>query len=341
MFSSLFASALLAFSISGKSVRPVTVPCTINPIVQKHEFRSQYRILGSYNLRDTYDSDIFTEIDGGNYSIVFSDPDVYNYNCLFYFSGNYGNIQTLNSIDIYVDYDEYIQFRFNWSSVYTRGNFDIVFTDGIEIEDISTDVSDLIFNSINQVVLSGNTAKLFDAFFTTEDNVYTTTYSGYYNFSNDLQRINQTFYGFGSIVFDNSLNLGFTNANDGVLGSPTQFYLWYQDYNEQDHLYFITARIYGLPLDNDTIYSPNILMTGVKMPITSKQTLSNVGVFAYVRDTSFDNATFKDLLFSVMDSPIYMLSRLLSFELFGVSLFVALTGLLTICVILVLIRKFW
>lgn len=69
--------------------------------------------------------------------------------------------------------------------------------------------------------------------------------------------------------------------------------------------------------------------------------LSQIGVFSYVRDTQYDDTDFHDLLFTIMDTPIYFFSRLFDFQFFGVNLYIALSGLITLAIVVIIIRKIW
>lgn len=66
--------------------------------------------------------------------------------------------------------------------------------------------------------------------------------------------------------------------------------------------------------------------------------LSSYGVFSFV-DVNQD-ATLRDMFFSFVDVPIYTLSSLLSFELFGLDLFIALGSLLLVLLVFKIIKLF-
>lgn len=331
MFSSLIATALLSFSVSSKSVFPVILPTNTHNLVASNSSS----IYGVFNYKQTFidfedkygtaDIDVdytFEDTTDDNYNRLvpchlFNYTTVYLKTIEIHYAGDSGII--------YVNYNYYNNFNQNSSTYHT------IYPD-YNLDDVEAYTSLMIYFQ-KQYTLHDDFNDLFYDLFTTEDNAYVKSYSGYYNFTTNVSSFSSDFSIFGFITFNNNIYRSmYSNYNL----YPNSVYLSYFD-NETNSF---ATETFTLPFDSNVVAYDNILMSNVKMTTSTYTYLSNIGVWSYVRDTTYDNAGWQDLLFGVMDSPIYMISRLLSFELFGINLFVALTGLLTICVILVLIRKF-
>nr|DAG73111.1 MAG TPA: hypothetical protein [Inoviridae sp.] len=65
--------------------------------------------------------------------------------------------------------------------------------------------------------------------------------------------------------------------------------------------------------------------------------LTNFGYFTSV--PTFDPYDFKDLLYTTADVPFKYLSNIFSFELFGINLFTALTGIASLALLIIIIKR--
>lgn len=330
MFKSLIATALLSFSVGVKSIDQREAATTNQSIY----------VNGSYNFQQSYGFDT-DDFDLNDYNIVFDDiSDVKSYsNPISYYESNTAHFYYLSSINFNTNtgYRDLMVLTFNIYDVYSTDSFSVRIYDGDYVYDVDSDYADMIINFRNTYILTGDEAKLFNIFFTKEDNELTTTYNGYYSFNNGLSSINSWYFISGAFSFNNRVYNIFTNKGDGVLGSsPVTIVGSY--YNVESNSYFMQQ--FNLPFDRNYVSSNNVLMSNAKMSKTSYNVLASYGVFAYQHDPGYDDSDWKDLLFSVMDSPIYMISRLLNFELFGINLYIALAGLLTIVIIVFCVRKF-
>ena len=327
MIKTLFATALLSFSVGAKSIDH-------REAVTNNQ--ATY-VNGSYNFKDSFDFDT-DDFDLSDYEIVFEDiGSVKSYlNPMSFYDGG-GHFYYVYKINFNVNYVSTITLTFYYYDVYSSSSFSFSIIDDSLITDLDSDYSDLIINFRNTYILDGDEAKLFNYCFTREDNALTTTYNGYYSFSNNLSSINNWFFISGAISFNNRVYNVFTNKGDGVVGSSAVAVCG-SYFNIEQNQYYMQS--FGLPFDRNYVSSNNVLMSNAKMTKYSYNNLTNVGVFAYQHDPTYDDADWKDLLFSVMDSPIYMISRLLNFEIFGINLYIALAGLLTIVVIVFCVRKF-
>lgn len=321
MIKELVATLLLSGSIGAKA-----------PIQPKRASDVSYTINGVYNFKETWD---WTKLGYQSYSfsIEFENSNDLAYTTPITFNNDYASpnyylksisFNAYDIIDVDIDFDYYDS---NLTD-YTTG---ITIERGESFQEFS--ISAMMFYCHRSIILHGDDAIIFSNIFTTEDNSLVTSYTGYYSFVTNQTGLPNQFFVYGSCLFNNQMYFGFTSH--GVDSSHVNFY--YYDVNE----FYYTMRSYTLPLVGGEISNRNILCTNCKMSVADKTKLSNIGIFSYVRDSSYDDTDFKDLMFSVMDSPIYMLSRLLGFELFGVNLYIALASLLTIVALLVLIRKFF
>lgn len=343
MLKEIIAAFLLSGSIGVKSL-PVTVPV--------HTFRDSavvndtLTLYGNYNFQNVI-GDV-TSFDDGNYEIVFETIDTsgaQNKELVPIHRSSSTLIYYCDKIS-FIKSDYYIDLTFHvYNHAYASGvDWTYELESGQDISLSSSNVFDLIFEVRQQYLIHYDSAYIFDALFTTTDNVYTHSYTGYYNFRNGLSNIPSYFVTFGYMMFNQSSYTLMFNYGDGIhTDTHSAIYLsYYQLIDFEGNGYQgYSIESFALPFNSNSVISSNIYMTSVKMTNTTYNRLSSVGVFAYVRDTSYDNVTFKDFFFSLVDTPVYFASSLLSFELFGVNLFIALTGLLTLCCILLLIKKFW
>ena len=331
MIKTLIATALLSGAIATPSIQKV--------------FVSDRTLVGCYNLRNTYEIDF----DEHFYFTLYFEDDIqaqgdFKQIVPFYRVDDQYNIWYCSSItfDVYSNYIEIYIFGYNYSISTPTQIYSGEFYNNSSLSNVDSN-DGFYFDIREEYLVSTRVAEVFNTLFTHEDNIFTTTYTGYYNFNNGISSINMRFAVFGNFVFNTRMYDTMFNYGDGVHGdSNSVIYFGYYSayYYEDGSIDGYSVQPITLPFDRKTITYANMMMTNCKMSKQSYNRLSNVGVFAYQRDTSYDNASFEDLLFGIMDSPIYMISRLLSFELFGVNLFVALTGLLTILIIVLLIKRF-
>lgn len=344
MLKEIIATFLLSGSIGAKTL-PVTVPVhdVFNETADIDFSISPQVVTGVYNFRDVVDIvGLRNELNTSSYVEYFQVDRFVNggmpferHNCpisienVTYWLEGFTLEFERNDLTIYFDYyypqhygnELVIGFELNDRNLSDRGST----------------AQELIFNIRDGLILSSNGAKCFDALFTHYDNAYTTTYNGYIHFMNS-NTFSYPFTAFGTEIIDTAMYYDLlvpmqpsgTYLNNTIIVQKSNYYTY-------DFIFYEDVS-YQVPLPS---YNRDWLTGNYKMSLTSKRNLGYIAYYGYVRDTSFDNATFKDFFFSLVDTPVYFASSLLSFELFGVNLFVALTGLLTLCCILLLIKKFW
>lgn len=334
MFSQIIATGLLALSVGAPTRQNANVNSTL--------------VSGAYNFQSNFDFQYLlsnitpnTSFQVNFNAITYSSDDTFanwDEQCVWYL-GNGENFRYVESIkcEFYTTGLQFYIYYYDDFNNLTRSSYAFVFNSSIDVlDDVSNTYRSSIFNFSKSFYLNGDSAILFNYLLTHDDNDYVSTYNGYYNFTPNISTFNnKVFAVFGSISFDNRLFYSMTDyeQNNTFRNLRLSFY----DLNYDS---FMDAG-FSLPLSNNTgVTYNNVYMTNCKISNADYVKLDFFGDFAYVRDTSHDNDNFHDLLFGIMDSPIYFLSRLMSFELFGVNMFVAFTGLLTLCVVIVLIRKF-
>lgn len=337
MLKEIIATFLLSGSIGAKSL-PVTVP--VHTYRESAVVNDTLSIYGVYNLHDTF---VFDDTIPSNvYTIILenrgegtTESPTWRQRCPFaYATETYYRQNYLYQINFDHRYQGEITIDMYFYDLYLNEDA-VSFTlyDGETLTEQSSEVASLFFYCHDSILLHGDIAKVFDSCFTTADNNYTTSYTGYYSFLTTLTSLPQNVCVLGNMLFDNSSSFGFTNY--GYTSNKLGFF----KYSLEDNAY--SVYLYDLPFNKNVISTNNLMLTNCKMTKTTKTYLDSVGFFGFVRDTSYDDITFKDFFFSLVDTPVYFASSLLSFELFGVNLFIALTGLLTLCCILLLIKKFW
>lgn len=325
MFKTLVATCLLTFSCSSSGLK-------INERLKKEANDTSYNVIGAYNFVDEFDfddiegsvSDIYVFNDISNNERLYNVPISYTENGTRYF-------KYLADIQFDVTATSHnVEIQFHVYDIYSDDNIIYNIPNGY------TNTCDLYFYVNDLYVLHDNLKDTWNALFTHEDNEYVRTYTGWYTLNNNASSINGYFCLLGHVQFDNNIYFYLTNLSDGVLGgSYTSF--WGSYYSVETLSY--QNHQYNLPLDYKYVSSNQFYLTGVKMTDVDYYRLVNSGVFGYVPNV--ETSDFYDLMYSVMDSPLYMVSKLLNWELLGVNVFIALTGLLTLIVILTLIRKFW
>lgn len=311
MFKEVFATLLFSVNL-------------VSPSIKKSA--QLYNQVGySYCLKDEFDLDFEDRNMFVTYQVYDSAAAGY-INCYAYDIRN-GSWLPVNSITIdrYDDDPTYYTLTIDYNDEGSDPQED--FTENVTLSSYSTYWKNLVIYFEGSYFIADSSYSMFLSLFTPSGNSYVRYYVGYYSYATNLLSSNSEFILYGSFLVNNSLYNYFYRNNGN------SFAMNYLAAGENNRVDIVTSG--NLQVAN------NFYLDGVLIPTDVYTQMTNVGVFGYQRDNSFDNTTFKDLLFSIMDTPIYFMTRLLSFELFGVNMFVAFTGLLTICVILVLIRKFF
>lgn len=353
MILELIATGLLAYGVASNSVNRVygnSNDSNDNHIVEKLDLPRNNAfsnsVFGAYNWRDEFDwQDIYDSMPVNQIFTYEFDASTSNYYvpiwCNVFNQANSSySYAYLQKIELsYRDdntYDDDAVFTLYFYD-YDGDTYNYTFT---LWSGVPSTQQELIINFRQSYTFNDIYHHVFDIFFTSDDNTWVTSYNGYYNFANTTTLFNAPFGVYGSIAFNNTITFGMSNtfvtqSNSGYANHN----VWFDSYDNTTLSYGVTRYYY--PFDRNSVVSSNLLFNNVKMSKTSYNYLGLVGIFSYQRDSSYDDTDFHDLLFGVMDSSLFMLSRLLNFDLFGMNLFVAFSGLLTLAVVIVVIRKIW
>lgn len=323
-------------------------PRYVAPSPTNYSNTSQY-VKGIYNLYDVYDlTYLHSYWSDNNFPYTYSGSfrvdkfptsgmPLYNFSCPIsidnttYFVEQFTFSYTIgNDIDVSIDY-YYLQEQTQTLS-FSIETHDSLVNHGVNLHEC-------LFSLRNGTAVDLPLALLFNAVFTTQNNEYMTTYKGYYTWV-PRSSYSNPFTAFGTELYSGAM---LQNLYTYHVNAPTYdtLVLNRADYDNDDLVNYVNYRYTDVVFDTKLENQDTQFLVDWKLSKKSYDRLSTYGIFAYVRDNTYDDADFQDLLFSIMDSPFYMISRMLNWQLFGVNLFVALTGLLTVAVILVLIRKFW
>lgn len=339
MLKELFASCLMLHACAINNFNSVPSDpvdsCDIN-IVQDLELQpnnaiSMNQIHGLYNFKQEIDYSELPQnsiinfnfpLDGSTSPYLgYYVPFYYNTN-LYYLTGIRFSFNNYISPTCGLEFD-YYDYDGHLDSIY------YLITEGDINDVLPAGYLDIFFNVLPTYSLDSTKLSLFNSLFTHDDNEYVVSYNGYYSFFTT-----------GGFSLSQNVDIG-GSINAGVNG----IYFSYSVY-PQGNVYYTSYEYYDTLTQRYLVtgdaFTPvtNLIING-KMTYASYVALSNVGVFAYVRDSSYDNTDFHDLLFTIMDTPVYLISRLFNFELFGMNLFIAFSGLLTLAVVIMIIRKIW
>lgn len=306
MLKSLIASALLSFSVA---VPVNTVPKklnTPNTLYGMYCFKEDFTI--NWNIDDVNSAVIYNwnNYDSSSYS-EYQLAKAYFYNGS---NGNYINIRSF-SIDISTE-DCFLRFNLGEETAYFNIGY---YYKGLE--DLEYTIANyFVLYFPTPVYLNSYYANIFNGLFSGQSNSYVTYYNGYYNMNSNIG--SQYFDIYGNFVIDNNMFTRFGVAYpqvvvNGVGGSKVIY----------DNGFKIANR--------------NMLISTTLIPNIEYSKLGQMGTFAYVQPTETND--FADLIFSVMDAPIYYITSLFSFELFGVQFYVAFMSIVTLLLIVVVVRK--
>lgn len=342
MIFELIATGLLAYGVSTSSVnasndyRSVDNNASYGQTLEVTPYNQL--VNGIYNFRDSFDFSIFDIRDIGSNIIVFDNDE--NLLVPFTFDANNEPAYYLSSItysvgdevelttnNVYVSFD-YYDSQHNFDSV----EVDIYSTDTLSSVSRLASVRTLMFYVINGVNLNQQDYKVFNMLFTRDDNTYMRSYSGYFTFTNGGVLLNSNNYViFGTNTLSNQISFifDFYSENNSYITSIQR--LTYDVYGQK----YQVSNFYINQRSSNLVYFDN-----VKMSISTYTALNGtLGVFTYI--PTGESSSFEDLLFTIADTPIYFISRLLDFEMFGMNLYIALSGLLTLLVVIFIIRKIW
>lgn len=328
MLKELIVTSLLSFSVGSLPLKHVN----------NLSNNGVYSLKGGYCLRDVVGNDMgdgFYDRVGDDTYIIYDStdyadgmPDIYAF---WYHTNDY---ITIREFSIYVAMDEidtYGLFNFSISlgeeEIYQNN---VSTGDHLGEFDITTR-NCIVYFPVSYYV-DMDTYHAFTSLFTGVGNDYISLYSGYYSFVNASYHVNYEL--MGNVMNNNSLYnmVTYTGLENGY-NAPVNCSCSLVDYDD-----FYGGTLYSDVITNGKFSGDKrLLFDNVLIPNYIKTYMQNSGVFAYQYDSvDFD---FGDMVFSVMDAPVYMLSQLFSFELFGIQFYVAFMGIVTIVLICFVLKK--
>lgn len=320
MFKTLIATCLLTFSCSSGQLRQV---------VPKRVYDNATQLSGFYNLKDT-----LGHVDVNTFYIG---NDANPFNCYVYSleEGMYIKMDSLTITQTQVSANSWSHsfyfYLFNGTDDPIDSYIVTCTNEDLSLQNDEAQNLLIYFPTpyVPSSVFQSNLSRFFE-FFTSGSNAYIDYYVGWY-FLN---------------IYSNSVEfevVGNVTANNNLYATLS----YYSGVVQCDYNSYLNPNSVDMPYQPLVMYkngswqitNRNIYLNITKMPKYVYDQMALVGTFTYVPQDNM-NATFGDLFFGIADTPIYFISRLFSFELFGVNLMVAFTGLLTLVLVLCCIRKF-
>lgn len=309
MFKELVVTGLLSFSVGSHSLQP-------------RNANRLYSLYGCYCMNEEFDVDV-TSL--SNDAVVIDYNVYYDAFMLFHLENdNYIYNTTIRTFEFnYVDVDTFEVHLYD-------GEYSLrqEITTGDDIYDLYTEMQIMVLFFPTPYYVSEYTYQVFNCFYNNNGNPFVTKYSGWYSFNtSSISTYNGIFTFNGFITADNNLYN-------------------YIDYRNKTCTCYIRGVDYQygvnggstVVVDNGVLKSNvPLLLSDVLIPDYIRTQMLLVGTFSYTYTPV--EYTFGDMVFSVVDAPIYMLSQLFSFELFGLQFYVAFMGVVTILLICFIVRK--
>lgn len=325
MFKTLFATLMVATSM-GTPLITKTEPKNLD--------QSAVAISGYYNFKDV----MHWPQQGGSFYLTKEEEAIEAY--IYYENVYYQatQIQFFWSMDYPPYYSYHIEANvYDWyddessTITITSTNTNEGVEDFIYLRNYNIDIQEFIVYFPGRFYYEDSRKETFSTFFTNANNEYISSYTGYFNFMTTYNGSEIDVR--GNFIIDNQLYFELFDRYDS--GE-----LWARFYSTDDHGQPINKqrRIFGTA--NGTRVTPkdkNIYMNIPKFPESQKEQFEQIGVFQYIQD--HHDTTWYEMILSTMDAPIYYLTSLMNFELFGINLFIAFSSILTLVIIITVIKK--
>lgn len=297
----------------------------------RHDVYNGGGIYGSYCMRDTYEDDFVGLEDDYLYCKIYllSDYDNADYQPMimldndatlsYYIYDMHVNVYSYGD-DTYWDVD----IGYNNVRGGSQASYNLTYRvyQGEDITDIGNEHEDLIIYFPNTIAVDNTILNAFRSVFTGEGNRFVHYYNGFYTFIDTDYNASWLIY--GAISINNELFNNMYYDNGYSVGNQS-----FKNYN--------LKYIWSGAFVNSEYQSPNVYLGNCLISNTMYSRMSDMGVFGYV--SAPNNVTFAGMVTSVIDAPIYMLSQLFSFELFGVQFYIAFMSIVTVVLICFLIKK--
>lgn len=315
MFKTLVATTLIVLSTGGY-------------VAQPRNLTNVYTLNGAYCLKDTitFDNDLFDSSFTSNFYNIDNYDNVRVFGYYEYLPSSriqQGVYMTLENLSIGWD-SGYIDLFISTESPnnpYT--SFYGTYHSGYELSNGYTYEKKMIIYFDNPLYVGADIFTLFTSLFTGFGNSYCTYYEGYFTYNVPLALYECNYQVYGSMLSNGNVYNFLQGTNTSVQTSLTT----------------PNANFHNMVIDNNKVVNqPFIYISGTLISNFAYSCMSGSGVFNYVYEPV--QYTFGEMIFSIIDAPIYMLSQFFNFELFGIQLYVAFCSILTLIIILCLVRKF-
>lgn len=319
MFKTLLATLMLSSSFGTPLIK--TTP-------RMAVEQSSTQINGYYNLRDEMDwpnqygtFDIVKSTDNIDCYFFYSDLSMYykvssmSFTYSFQTAPNY----TMKVDVSYYDWYEEEEVTTSFNSGGTNGDF-------TSLVNYNNNFKELILYFPSTFYYTESRDNAFFYFFTSFNNAYITSYNGYYNFV--LQYGGDSIDVRGNFIIDNKIYFELWDVDSGDL------YANYYSYEGTEQVTKM-RRIFS---SNNAPKNRNVYFNIPKLPNSQKSKFEQFGVFSYVQPPT-EQYTFSEFFFSIIDSPVYYLTQLFNFDVFGLNMFVAFASMITLCLIIIILKK--
>lgn len=159
-------------------------------------------------------------------------------------------------------------------------------------------------------------------------------YQFYKRLPTEINVYNNFFVFYDKVVFPDphyrniSTSFTFVKGNDKTIYKSLVF--------EETYIKADNQMIYDIPNWNTKNYQV-LQFRNAEMSPEDVAYLTNFGYFTST--PTFEEYDFKDLLYTTADVPFKYLSNIFSFDLFGINLFVALTGIASLALLIIIIKR--
>lgn len=326
MLKEIIATVLLSSSL-GTTLIPKKV-YNANTVHGTYVFRDDFSTyLNEYKLK--YPDHDVHEIDFSNQYGDTAFKGLFTYNNIYYI----GVVETFRIQIDYLENDIYMNIV-----IEDNGTSNGVFLDYENINDANT-LNKIIALNVNQDNVKYHTLyidnyinfeyeeyDLFMCFYTQSGNQYNTYYNGWYHAINPITW--NTYYPIKcQIIVENVMYPNFEFEQG-------KWYAWYESVDSNGNNEYQEVEIYN---NGWKITDMNLYINGM-LPNNIYTLMNNSGTFTYVQPP-IEDYTFQEFFFSIIDAPLYYIYSLFNWELFGISVFYAFCGLVTMAVVVIVVKK--
>ena len=196
------------------------------------------------------------------------------------------------------------------------------------VNNYRTFIENFVIVFYSEYYIDENEYDIFNLFFSSNGNRYTQYYNGFYHYNNGNFVQSSYNFTYESPVFMVQNQLTNNLYHDGTNKVVRYFYYNYYENAQLGDVYAYN--------NNENQNIGNMHIQGL-LPKYVRQCYDAEGIFEYI--TPQDDSTWYQMIMACIDAPLKYLSSMFNFELFGLSMFVALCSLMTILIVMQIIKK--